>query len=368
MTSGHARLMAETESPAPRLASLDALRGFDMFWIIGGGSLHGAVKTMGESPFATLINTQLDHAKWDGFHFLDLVFPMFVFIAGVSLALSLPRKAAQHGRAATARALIVRAVILFLIGVLYSGGISKGLEEVRWLGVLQRIALASLGAGLLSLWLGARSLAVACVALLLGYWAMLAWMPFPGGTPGDFREGHNIVNWFDAQYLPGRKYDGDHDPEGILSTLPAIANCMLGMLAGIFLRTSRTEGSRKSVILVAAGTVLLALALLWSVQFPMIKKLWTSSFVLFACGCSAILLGAFHQIIEVRNVRTWAAPFIWIGLNPIAIYLAANIANFNDLADRFVGRTPGLLHAVVATGFGVLLAWWLHRRRIYLRV
>jgi predicted acyltransferase len=127
-------------------------------------------------------------------------------------------------------------------------------------------------------------------------------------------------------------------------------------------------GSRKSIILVAAGAVLLALGLLWSAQFPMIKKLWTSSFVLFACGCSAILLGAFHQIIEVRNVRTWAAPFIWIGLNPITIYLAANIANFNQLADRFTGPAPGLPHTIVAIGFAVLVGWWLNRNRIYIRV
>jgi predicted acyltransferase len=293
---------------------------------------------------------------------------MFVFIAGVSLALSLPRRAALHGRAAAARGLILRAVILFAIGVLFSGGLNKGLDEVRWLGVLQRIAVASLGAGLLSLWLGARSLAIACGTLLLGYWALLAFVPMPGGTPGDLREGHNLVNWFDSQFLPGRKYDRDHDPEGILSTIPAIANCILGVLAGIFLRTTRAEGSRKSLLLVAGGAALLALGLLWSVPFPMIKKLWTSSFVLFACGCSAILLGAFHQIIEVRKMRAWAEPFIWIGLNPITIYLAANVANFNQLAHRFVGPTPGLLHAAVATGFGILLAWWLHRRKIYLRV
>ena len=196
----------------------------------------------------------------------------------------------------------------------------------------------------------------------------LAFVPAPGGISGDLREGYNIVNWFDAQFLPGKKYDGDHDPEGILSTLPAIANCLLGVLAGIFLRSTRTAGSRKSLLLVTGGAAVLALGMLWSVQFPMIKKLWTSSFVLFACGCSAILLGAFYQIIEVRNLRAWAAPFIWIGLNPITIYLAAQIMNFNQLADRLAGPKPGLLHAAVATGIGVALAWWLHRRRIYVRV
>jgi len=360
--------MAAPDSPAPRLASLDALRGFDMFWIIGGGSLHGALKNMGDSPLVNLIDDQFEHANWIGFHFLDLVFPMFVFIAGVSLALSLPRKASQRGKAATARSLVVRAAILFVIGVLYSGGISRGLAGIRWLGVLQRIALASLGAGLLSLWLRPRALAITCGALLLGYWALLTLLPFPGGTPGDLREGHNVVNWFDSHYLPGRKYNGDHDPEGILSTLPAIANCLLGVLAGIFLRTTRADGSRKSLHLVAGGVALLALGLLWSVPFPMIKKLWTSSFVLFACGCSTILLGAFHQIIEVRNLRAWASPFIWIGLNPITIYLAAQLMDFHHLADRFVGPRPGLLHAAAATGIGVLLAWWLQRRRIFIRV
>jgi predicted acyltransferase len=252
--------------------------------------------------------------------------------------------------------------------VIYSGGISKGLEQVRWLGVLQRIALASLGAGLLSIWLRGRWLAATCAALLLGYWALLAGVPVPGGTPGDFREGHNIVNWFDAQFLPGRKHTGDHDPEGILSTIPAIANCLLGLLAGIFLRDTRVSGSAKSAWLLGSGIALVAAGLSWSLAFPMIKKLWTSSFVLFACGWTAILLGAFHQIIEVWNRRKWATPFLWIGLNPITIYLAANIADFNKLADRFTGPGPGIAHAAFATGFGVLLAWWLHRHRIYVRV
>ena len=364
----HSPRVPDSAPPAQRLTSLDALRGFDMFWIIGGGALHGAIKTLGDGAAKTLALDQLQHAAWAGFRFYDLIFPMFVFIAGVSLAFSLPRNVAHTGRAATAWRLVRRALVLFVIGVIYSGGISKGLDQVRWLGVLQRIALASLGAGLLSLWLGARGLIVACAALLAGYWALLAWVPPPGGTPGDFSEGHNIVNWFDSQFLPGRKYDRTHDPEGILSTFPAIANCLLGILAGSFLRDSKAGEARKAGLLIAGGTILIALGLLWSLPFPIIKKLWTSSFVLLACGWSAILLGVFHLIIETLNFRRWAAPFVWIGLNPITIYLAANIADFNRLADRFTGPTPGVLHALVAIGFAVLLAWWLNRNRIYIRV
>jgi predicted acyltransferase len=360
--------MSAPAAPNPRLTSLDALRGFDMFWIVGGGALYGAVKTLGDGPAAKCISEQLRHVDWEGFHFYDLIFPMFVFIAGVSLAFSLPRSVASVGAGRTIWRLARRAAVLFLLGVVYSGGLNKGLDQVRWLGVLQRIALASLGAGLLSIWLRGRALAFICAALLLGYWALFAWAPFPGGTPGDFREGHNIVNWFDSQFLPGRKYLGRHDSEGILSTIPAIANCMLGMFAGMFLRTSSLGATRRSLVLIAGGLLLLGLGSLWSLAFPVIKKLWTSSFVLVACGWSAILLGVFHQIIEAWNWRAWAAPFVWIGLNPITIYLAANFVSFNTLADRFVGTSPGFLHAAVATGFGFLLAWWLHRNRIYLRV
>jgi predicted acyltransferase len=360
--------MSAPAPPAARVTSLDALRGFDMFWIIGGGALAGGVDRLGDNAGARLLGGQLHHVEWAGFHFYDLVFPMFVFIAGVSLAFSLPRSVERIGRPRTAWRLIRRAFVLFLLGVIYSGGINKGLDQVRWLGVLQRIALASLGAGLLSLWLRRRALAGICIGLLIGYWALLAWVPPPGGTPGDFREGHNIVNWFDAHFLPGRKYNGDHDPEGILSTFPAIANCLLGLLAGLLLRDSKRSESWKSGALLACGAVLLGLGLLWSVPFPIIKKLWTSSFVLVACGWSAILLGAFHHVIAVRNHHKWAAPFIWIGLNPITIYLAANFADFNRLAQRLTGPAPGLMQAVVATGFGVLLAWWLDRNRIYLRV
>jgi len=339
-----------------------------MFWIVGGGALHGAVKTLGNHPAITTIGGQLQHVAWEGFHFYDLVFPMFVFIAGVSLPFSLQRSVERAGRAKTAWRLVRRTFVLFLLGVIYSGGLSKGLDGVRWLGVLQRIALASLGAGLLSIWLRGRTLAAISVMLLVGYWALLAWVPAPGGMPGDFREGHNLVNWFDSRFLPGRKHNGDHDPEGILSTIPAIANCLLGLLAGIFLRDSKSAPQRKSIALIAGGVALVGIGMLWSVPFPIIKKLWTSSFVLVACGWSAIFLGAFHQIVEVWNWRKWAAPFIWIGLNPIAVYLVANFADFSKLAQRLTGPTPGVLHALVATGFGFLLAWWLHRNRIYLRV
>jgi predicted acyltransferase len=193
--------------------------------------------------------------------------------------------------------------------------------------------------------------------------------------------GLNLANYIDQRYLPGRKYDGTWDPEGLLSTLPAVATCLLGVLAGLLLRTGAVAPRRKVAWLVGAGAVLAGLGWLWGLQFPVIKKIWTSSYVLVAGGYSAILLGVFYQAIEIWNRRTWAAPFVWIGSNAITIYMAAGIVDFRGLARRFAGGnveqfadravTPGagrLLISALAVGLIVLLARFLYRRQIFLRV
>jgi predicted acyltransferase len=365
--------------PTSRLVSLDALRGFDMLWITSGGLLVAAMKAFGPNSWAAPIAEQLQHVKWEGFHFEDLIFPMFVFIAGVSLVFSLPKMIAKIGIGGAVRRILVRTLILFAVGIFVSGGLTAGIDKVRWLGVLQRISLAYCGAALLSLWLKPRGLIVATLTLLGGYWALLTFVPVPEFGAGDFAEGHNLTNHLDQMYLPGRKYDGDHDPEGLLSTLPAIASCLIGVLAGVWLKAETNHG-RKALVLAIAGSVLLGLGWAWSPWFPVIKKLWTSSFVLVAAGWSAMLFALFYWIIEIRGWRRWAEPFVWIGLNPITIYVGGNMIDWPKIAARFTGGDmqkwlnttahPGvgdLLTALVAMGFSVLLAWYLHRRKIYLR-
>jgi predicted acyltransferase len=360
--------------------SLDALRGFDMFWIIGGGAFLKAFKAFGDAPGAKMLADQMEHVPWEGFHFYDLIFPLFVFISGASLVFSTTRQIELRGRGAASRRIIVRALLLFVLGVLYSGGIARGIDQVRWLGVLQRIAIAYLGAGLLFVWLKPRALAVVTVLILLGYWALLTWVPVPDVGPAHFEEGKNLPNYLDRLYLPGRRYDGDHDPEGLLSNLPAIGTCLLGVFAGLWLRAS-SPPARKTVVLIVAGTILLAAGWLWSGWFPVIKKIWTSSYVLIAAGWSAILLGIFYHVIEVLGWRRGFAPFVWIGMNPITIYLLASLINFNQLAQRFVGGeihdslniaiypgTGDLLIALIASSFGILIAGFLYHRKIFLRV
>jgi predicted acyltransferase len=188
---------------------------------------------------------------------------------------------------------------------------------------------------------------------------------------GNFAEGANLTNQFDAQWLPGRKYNGDHDPEGILSTLPAIASALLGVLAGQWLQSSATA-ARKAGTLAIAGAISLALGWAWSWQFPVIKKLWTSSFVLVAGGWSAMLLALFYWIIEIRRRRAWATPFVWIGMNPITLYLTVNLVQLRSVASRFTGPIPhGPLEWIgPAVGFALLLAFarFLYKRGIFLRV
>ncbi len=371
--------MADSTAPAPasgRLVSLDALRGFDMFWIVGVEEMGIAIGKASASPWAQFVARQLDHAAWAGFRFLDLIFPLFVFISGVSLVFSVEKSLALHGRAATFRKLLLRAVILYLIGLWCYGGISKGVEGIRWLGVLQRIALAGFGAGVAYLYLGRRARLGLTFGLLGGYWAVMTFVPVPGIGAGDFAEGRNLANWIDAHFLPGFKWDGDHDPEGLLSTLPAIATGLLGVFAGEWLRRSDRDARRKVVALLGAGVVLIAAGWLWHLQFPVVKKLWTSSFVLVAGGYSCLLLAAFYWVIEMRGCKRWAVPFVWIGMNPITIYLSHAVINYDKIARNLGGGPVAALFGVwsevwlhfLVLLFGFVLAWFLYSRKIFLRV
>jgi len=197
----------------------------------------------------------------------------------------------------------------------------------------------------------------------------------PGVGAGNFAEGQNLANYVDAQYLPWRKWDGDHDPEGLLSTMTAIASCLLGVFAGTWLK-SAAPASKKAAYLFGAGIALAALGWLWNLQFPVIKKIWTSSFVLVAGGYSCMLLATFYQIIDVWKVQKWAQPFVWIGTNAITIYLAHNLIDFNKIASRFVGgenhQIFGVYQALVVTIAVSLLTFifcrFLYQRKIFLRV
>jgi predicted acyltransferase len=381
------RTSAPTIAAAPpqreRITSVDALRGMDMFFIVGMEEVFEALSKM--FPMSPTLNDRLQHAPWAGFHFYDLIFPLFAFIIGTSLVFSLSKSMAIEGKGATTRKVLKRTLILFILGILYYGGIGRGIDHIRILGVLQRLALCYGGAGLAFVWLSRnerpyRNLIILMASLLAGYWALLTFIPVPGFGAGDFAEGHNLTNWLDKMYLPLRKWDADHDPEGLLSTLPAIVSSLLGVLAGLVLKNPSDAPTRKATLLVAWGCAGIVAGLLWSFQFPIIKKIWTSSFVLFTAGVSSLLLAAFYYLIDIKNHGAWCRPFVWIGMNSITIYLIVNVVQLEDIAKRFVGGEihsslehthPGLgdlLTALLALSFSFLICRFLYQRKIFLRV
>jgi predicted acyltransferase len=393
-----------------RLLSLDALRGFDMFWILGADAIMGSLRRFSDNPVTRLFAEQFDHKDWDGFAFYDLIFPLFVFIVGVSLVFSLARTVEREGRAAALQRVFRRGLLLYALGVFHYGGFDKPWPDIRLLGVLQRIALCYFFAGLLFCMFRPKQLAALCGGLLVGYWAIMAWMPFPdvrptpGGTlaisketgftnvaqlrmdstnliRGVYLKGVNLANYADQKYLPGYKWDGTWDPEGWLSTFPAVGTCLLGVFAGLLLRRPDLPDARKVAWLLGAGAVAVALGWLWHLQFPVIKKIWTSSYVLVAAGYSAWLLGAFYYVIEMRGWQRWATPFVWIGMNPITVYLGESVINYGRLANRLAGGSVrdflnhqvasgagDALIAVLTLGLAILFCRFLYRRQLFLRL
>jgi predicted acyltransferase len=369
-----------------RIVSLDALRGFNFVWILGGEGVVLALTAMAKGKGETIeavgafLGTQLSHSDWDGFHFYDLIFPLFLFITGVAIALSLPRIVVRDGRTQAHLRVLRRALLLYALGVIYYGGISQGWDDIRYLGVLQRIAICYLVTSLLFLHAGWRGMTAATVSLLAGYWALMTFVPVPGVGAASYAPDANLANWIDAHYLPGRIWDNTRDPEGLLSTLPAIASCLLGVFAGLLLSDEQIAPARKSLLLIGGGVVLVAAGASWSLQFPIVKYIWTSSYALVAGGLSAILLGLAHQVVDVWGFKRWATWLVWIGANAILLYVVNGLFGFEPLARRLVGGdvsrwlsvtvTPGtgaLVRHLAGLALVIALAGFLYRRKIFLR-
>jgi len=376
-----------------------------MFWIVGGEELVHALYKAWPNGLTGLVDRQMDHQPWAGVHFYDLIFPLFVFIVGTSIVFSLSKTIEQVGKAAALKRILIRSLILYCFGLLVYGGISKGIDQVRWMGVLQRIALCYLFTSIIFCVFRLRGLVVVCACLLLGYWGLTSLIPirdfnlethhlqamnllpdspetrerFLGTTAmvsGKFDDGLNLPQQIDFQYLPGHRWDGAYDPEGILSTIPAIGTCLLGVFAGLFLKNGKAPDQKKVLCLLAAGVGGVALGFLWGLEFPVIKKIWTSSYVLVAAGYACLFLAVFYQIIEIWQWRKWCIPFVWIGMNPITIYLAFHLIKFSDYADlvaggpvkQSLGPWGDLALALVVVGLSFALVRFLYNRKIFLRL
>ena len=324
--------VATRAASATRLVSLDVFRGATMASMV-------IVNNPGDwsTVYAPLL-----HAEWHGWTPTDLIFPFFLFIVGVSITLS--------SRSATWGNILRRSALILALGLFLSGFPRFDISRWRIPGVLARIAVCYFfAAGAYRLSQGdrqrqARFLFSVAVVLAVGYWLVMTFVPSPGGTAGDLSPEGNIGAWIDRTVLAGHLWKPRWDPEGLLSTVPAISTTLLGIVAGLWLGSTEAP-SRKVSMLALAGAAGIALGYLWSIVFPINKNLWTSSYVIFTAGAASLLLAACHWIIDVRGWRGWTKPFVVLGSNAITLFVVSGL----------LARTLGLVKVTSADGASVPL-------------
>ncbi len=361
-----------------RLYSLDALRGFDMFWIMGGGSIFQAIAKATGAPFWEGVAVQLEHPAWNGFHFYDLIFPLFLFMAGVSTPYSVGREIEKgKSRSQLLQRVIKRGLILVLLGIIYNNGLQiQPVSQIRFGSVLGRIGLAYMFANIIYLYTKERAQMIWFAAILVTYWLLLKFASAPGFPAGDLTMEGNFASYLDRCILPGKLYLGIHDPEGFTSTFPAISTAMLGILTGNLLRNSTMAPVKKVGVMALTGVIFLVLAQVWNLDFPINKNLWTSSFVLHVGGISLLLLALFYYVIDIAGYRKWAFFFRVIGMNSILIYISGHFIDWgysNNALFKWLGQLVGEPFGAVAMAISLVFVKWvflyfMYKQKLFLKV
>jgi predicted acyltransferase len=360
--------------PQKRLYSLDALRGFDMFWITGGGALAIALS---QQTGANWLETQMHHVKWEGFRFYDLIFPLFMFIAGVAIPFSIISKLEKNvpQRKLLAKA-FKRLVVLILLGILYNGTFRNGFQDGRIASVLGQIGIAYFFAAVIVIYFqSVRNRLICLTCILTGVGILQLLIPVPGFGAGILTPEGCINGYIDRLLLPGRLYGGTFDPEGILCSLSATGITLMGTFAGSILRNKKTSDWQKMGYLAASGVSGIAIALALSSFYPIIKSCWTSPFNLLTGGISFLLLTFFYLVIDHWGFHKWAFYFRVIGMNSIFVYLFARIVDVPRITDFFLGwlAKPMGENGELLLIIGNLLVIWLvlyymYKKKIFLRV
>ncbi|MGA2073591.1 MAG: DUF5009 domain-containing protein [Terriglobia bacterium] len=374
-TAAGSGVMAKPSSS--RLASLDALRGFDMFWIMGADLVIYDLAENSHNPVLLGLRNQFHHVPWAGFHFYDLVFPLFLFMIGVSMPFSFSKRLQRgDGKRKIYVHVITRVAILILLGMMVNGRLLSYDPSQFQLtySVLQTLALGFLVASFILLNQRVRRQVATTAAMLILYWALMSFVPVPGHVIGVYRPGANFGDWLN-DLIVGH-FQGIWRFGWILQILTNASTAMLGVFAGELLRSEKSARD-KLLWLTGLGISCLAAGLLWNIWFPIIKDRWTSSFALYAGGWSYLLLALFYFIIDVRGYRKWAFPFTVIGMNAIVAYMLAELfsSEFRRMAEVFVGGLKqyvgGWYDAIAALG-GLITIWLvlyaLYRNRTFIKV
>lgn len=362
-----------------RLLSLDALRGFDMLLIAGGGAFISRLGGKTGWGWVDAMAAQLEHPAWNGFTFYDFIFPLFLFLAGVSVTFSVTSaKTKGLDNASIYRKVIKRMVILIVLGILYKNAPVPIWEpsEIRFGSVLGRIGFATVVACVLFVHYSWQKRLLWVFGILLTYYAALFLIPVPGFGAGDLSFEGNLVGWFDRTFMPGRLLQGTYDELAILTQFPALCLTVMGTVAGEILQNNDLgEYSRLKNLFVMGGSAI-AIGLLWSLHFPINKHLWSSSFILLTGGMAFLFLALFYWVIDVLGYRRWAFFFKVIGMNSLVVYLAYRFIDFNHssqllfsgIYDVFAEKWHEVFEALGALALVWLMLYFLYRLKIFVRV
>ena len=374
----------------PRLLSLDALRGFDMFWIIGGGALIEGLAKCFPVPWLQGLAYQMDHATWAGFHFWDLIFPLFMFISGVTIPLAVLSKLEKgSSKKEVILKLTRRMLLLILLGIIFNGILRNGFSNARYASVLGQIGISYFIAGIIVIY--ARSIKTQLlwlVGLLVVYAIVQLFVPVPGVGAGVLTPSGCINGYIDRLLLPGRlaygpdaemiSGNGIFDALGLMCIISATGVTMMGYFAGRILLYKDSTPQKKLRFLAAIGISLIVVSLCISPFYPIIKKCWTTTYNLLSGGISFLLLALFYLVIDVRGYKKWTLFFRVIGINSIFIYLivVGNLLNISSTTRSMIGwiihpMGENAGHLILTIG-NLALAWlllyFMYKRHIFIRV
>lgn len=359
-----------------RIVAIDIARGYPMFLLIACVPLLRGLGPFSDYHAVRFVQEQLSHSAWHGVTYIDCGLPGFILTMGVTMSFAL-RARLESGKSPgqLLPKILSRSVVLFGMGIIFNGGFTDPWPDIRLAGVLQRIAICYLFGSIVICFFRAWGQLAVAAALLLIYWAILEYLPLPGSPADRFTFEGNAVAYVDRLWLPGRKYYGDWDSEGILSTIPAVATVLIGTTMGELLRSTRLGGVEKLLAILLVASACLSIGLIWSEWLPLNKPMWTPSFVLVASGVGFYHLAVYYLICDLGK-KKWLFPLLAFGMNSLVAYWLNELIPFESIARRFVGGnieqflgTFGpMLVSIVQIGLVWLLLYGLYRRNIVMKV
>lgn len=357
-----------------RIISIDALRGFTMLFIIGGEGFINSFYKVWPNSFTKILAQNMHHAGWEGFYFMDLIFPLFLFLVGLILPTVFLRRIEKGDTPQQFYLHILkRTLVLIFLGLVNYGLLQFDWGTMRWSSVLGRIGICYFIASLLVIHTNWKIQTVVVFVILIGYWAVAMLVPVPEFGAGVLTPEGSIMTWLDQKLIPGTLGLGLYDRQGVLSTFTSLATTLIGVLAGHWLRAKRTP-NQKTIGFVIAGIATLLAGWIWGQFFFISRNVWTSSFVLYSAGWSLLLFALFYWIIDVRGYKKWTFVLVVIGMNAITIWVGQRLIDFEFISDalflgfsKYLGIVAPIFLAFTVLAVKWLFLWFLYKRKIFLK-